>query len=138
MFIELLFLGGIVVTIATILYLNRKNAQIMAKIPELLADLTEKATPEHPENTLELKERLISLERRMEMLEEDAKKILARANTRLRRAESVQQQNDEDEANEDLPQAIIEQVEQMENGLPEGVVPDHALSLAEIRQLARS
>jgi len=55
--------------------------------------------------------RIPALERRMEMLEDDCKKILARANTRLRRAEKLRGEDDEDTENDVNMPVIYPQIE---------------------------
>lgn len=125
-------LGALVILIGGFWILTNQIKNQSSTFQQSVADLVNsnitKTSSEQPENAA----RLAEVERRMEVLEADCKRYLARANTRLRRAEQLTGEDDDDE--EQPTPEMLEQLSLPVSGQPQQTLSEHE-QLSQIRQL---
>jgi cob(I)alamin adenosyltransferase len=130
--------GIFIVTIGFFLVLWRRNqtqtAQFLSRLSDKIVENTEKKPIETAsEQLIDVISRMSALERSMIELQEDCKRYLAKANTRMRRAERAEQNLEEDDSVE-VPDDLDAQVSQyLNNSAPQ----PEKWSLDDIRNVAR-
>ncbi len=127
-YIAVLVVGLVGASVFFVRFLNKAD-RMVNRTEDALARAVEKLNAEPTQNPIETQasngemlERLTHVERRMEMLEADAKGYLAKANTRMRRAEALAAGGDpeeEEEASDDEVQRALAEL-----GTPTNPVPD--------------
>ena len=111
---------------------DRKTSDLFRALASEITESIPKTTSEPPLDA----GRIAAVERRMEELEADAKRYLAKANTRLQRARKLAGEDDEDSDEGEVPQELIQQGLAELNGQAQPD-QDRELSLADIRKLGQ-
>lgn len=101
--------------------IRRENGNALEQLTEIVQQQNGNGTPSEHIDLIQVKERLDSLERGFENLKQDALRMIAKGNTRLRRAKEIAGEDLEDEEPATPPESP-EEIAQL-TGQPTGQLP---------------
>jgi small-conductance mechanosensitive channel len=117
---------------------QKQTNSVLEKILEKEPEKEEENSKETLSKLLELQEVVASLERRQENLEKDCKGYLAKANTRMRRAEQLNSANELDDEDGEVTPEQLQEAQAMLSGNPQPVEATNGpLSLEEIARIGK-